>query len=86
MKAAEKEAKKDQKLISGAEAQAKVLEYSAEQWRSLQTFCMQKKIISPEELSAIKIACQLPMKLPNPYQSQRLLGLLERAQTEGFNM
>ena len=86
VKAAEKEAKKDQKLISGAEAQAKVLEYSAEQWRSLQTFCMQKKIISPEELSAIKIACQLPMKLPNPYQSQRLLGLLERAQTEGFNM
>ena len=86
VKAAEKEAKKDQKLISGAEAQAKVLEYSAEQWRSLQAFCMQKKIISPEELSAIKIACQLPMKLPNPYQSQRLLGLLERAQTEGFNM
>ena len=85
-KAAEREAKSDQKLISGAEAQAKVIEYTAGQWKALYSFCVQKKMMSPDELTAIKIACQLPAKLPNPYQSQRLLTLLERAESEGFKM
>ena len=85
-KAAEREAKSDQKLISGAEAQAKVIGYSAGQWTALYSFCAQKKMMSPDELTAIKIACQLPAKLPNSYQSQRLLTLLERAESEGFKM
>ena len=85
-KAAEREAKSDQKLISGAEAQAKVIGYTAGQWTALYSFCVQKKMMSPDELTAIKIACQLPAKLPNPYQSQRLLALLDRAESEGFKM
>ena len=85
-KAAEREAKSDQKLISGAEAQAKVIGYSAGQWTALYSFCAQKKLMSPDELTAVKIACQLPAKIPNPYQSQRLLALLERAESEGFKM
>ncbi len=85
-KAAEREAKSDQKLISGAEAQAKVIGYTAGQWAALYNFCAQKKLMSPDELAAIKIARQLPAKLPNPYQSQRLLALLERAESEGFKM
>lgn len=85
-KAAEREAKSDQKLISGAEAQTKVIGYSAGQWTALYSFCAQKKLMSPDELTAIKVACQLPSKLPNPYQSQRLLVLLDRAESEGFKM
>ena len=85
-KAAEKEAKEDQKIISGAEAQAKVLEYTAEQWRTLQVFSMEKRIVSPDELTALKYACMIPMKIPSPYQSQRILALLERAEAEGFKI
>ena len=85
-KAAEREAKSDQKLISGAEAQTKVIGYSAGQWTALYSFCAQKKLMSPDELTAVKVACQLPSKLPNPYQSQRLLVLLDRAESEGFKM
>lgn len=84
MKAAEKEAKKDQKMLSGAEAQAKVLQYDASQWRKLSDFAAKKKMLSPDESTAIKYACQIPAKLPSPYQSQRLLALLERAMSEGF--
>lgn len=84
MKAAEKEAKKDQKMLSGAEAQAKVLQYDAAQWRKLSDFAAKKKMLSPDESTAIKYACQIPAKLPSPYQSQRLLALLERAMSEGF--
>jgi len=84
-KLAGKNAKADQRLISGAEAQAKVLEYSADQWKALKDFTT-KRTISPDELTALKYACQIPSKIPNPYQSQRLLALLERAESDGFKI
>ena len=83
-KTAENEAKQDQRIISGAEAQANVLAYSAEQWRKLSEFAGQKKMLSPDEITALKYACQIPSRIPSPYQSQRLLGLLERVLAEGF--
>ena len=86
VKAAEKEAKKDQKILSETEAQVKVLEYSAEQWKKLSAFAMQKRMVSPDENMALKYACQIPNKMPSGYQSQRLLALLERALSEGFKL
>lgn len=85
LKKAEKEAKNDQKLMSGAEAQVKVLEHTAEQWKELQMFAAQKKIVSPDEMTALKYACLIPSKLPSAYQSQRILALLDRAESEGFS-
>ncbi len=84
-KAAEKEAKEDQKIISGAEAQAKVLEYTAEQWRTLQVFSMGKRIVSPDELTALKYACMIPMKIPSPYQSHSLCLKEQRWKVLRFN-
>ena len=86
VKAAEKEAKKDQKMLSETEAQVKVLEYSADQWKKLSAFAMQKRMVSPDENMALKYACQIPNKMPSGYQSQRLLALLERALSEGFKL
>ena len=83
-KTAESEAKQDQRIISGAEAQTSVLAYNAEQWRKLSEFAAQKKMLSPDEMTALRYACQIPNKIPSPYQSQRLLGLLERVFAEGF--
>lgn len=84
MRAAEKDAKQDQKIISGAEAQASVLEHNAAEWRKLSEFTAHKKMLTPDEITALKYACQIPSKIPSPYQSQRLLMLLERALSEGF--
>lgn len=84
IKAADKAAKKDQKILSEVDAQIKVLEYSASQWKLLYAFAEQKKMASPEETTALKYACQIPNKMPSGYQSQRLLALLERALSEGF--
>lgn len=86
VKAAEKEAKKDQMMLSEMEAQIKVLEYSADQWKKLSTFAMQKRMLSPDESMALKYACQIPNKMPSGYQSQRLLALFERALSEGFKL
>lgn len=84
MRAAERDAKQDQKIISGAEAQVSVLEHNAAEWRKLSEFTAHKKMLTPDEITALKYACQIPSKIPSPYQSQRLLMLLERALSEGF--
>lgn len=86
MKAAEKEAKKDQKMLSETDAQIKVLQHSAGEWKKLSTFVMAKRMASPDENMALKYACQIPNKMPSGYQSQRLLALLERALSEGFKL
>ena len=83
-KAAEKAAKKDQEMLSEVDAQVKVLEYTATQWKKLSVFAMQKRMVSPNENTALKYACQIPSKMPSGYQSQKLLALLERAMSEGF--
>lgn len=73
-------------MLSETEAQVKVLEYSADQWKKLSAFAMQKRMVSPDENMALKYACQIPNKMPSGYQSQRLLALLERALSEGFKL
>ncbi|MDF2532994.1 MAG: hypothetical protein K0Q65_2575 [Clostridia bacterium] len=84
VKAAERAAKADQKIISGMESQTKVLQYTAEQWIAVMSFVQNRHLVSQEEETALKIACKMPDKLPNSYQCQQLLTVLERVQSEGF--
>ncbi len=84
IKIAEKEARKDQKLISGVEAQTKVLEYGAENWKKVMGFVLEKRLTSSDLITALKVAIQIPKKLPNSYQSQKLLELLDKAYSEGY--
>jgi len=84
VKVAEREAKADQKLISGVEMQKRVLQYNSNQWKAMLTFVKSRSLISPGEESALKIACMIPTKLPNSHQCQQLLNVLDRAQSEGF--
>lgn len=84
VKVAEKAARADQKIISGVEAQKKILHYSAEQWQRVCSFVQNRQLVSPEEEIALKIACKIPYKLPNSYQCQQLLNVLERVQSNGF--
>lgn len=86
VKAEQKDAKMDQKIISGAEAQAKILEYTADQWQNLSGFAKQKRMLTPDLITALRYASQIPKELPSAYQSQKLLILLERALSEGFKL
>lgn len=86
VKKAEKEAKADQKLVAGAEAQAKVVMFSAEQWIRAGEFAKKKLMLGPIEESAIAIASKIPVKIPNSFQAQKLLELLEKLENEGFKM
>jgi hypothetical protein len=86
IKIAIKDAKADQRIISDAEYQTKVIALLPEQWKKTMDFVVQRRLITPDELTALKIACQLPNKLPTPTQSRKLLAVLSRAESEGFKL
>ena len=81
-----REAKADRRIELDADAMTKVVEITATQWRSIMAFAVGKKMVSPEELTALRIACQLPMKVPTPAQSRKLIVLLEKIYEEGFKL
>lgn len=84
-KSVEKEARKDQKLYSDVEAQAKVLELGATYWSKVNDFVVTKRVpCSPDQLKAMKYALRIPTQFPSAYQSLQLLALLEEAKANGF--
>lgn len=86
-KAAQRSAKKEQKVVNEINAQVEVVKYTAAQWTSLSEFVVRNHLVgSRTDVSALTIACRIPEKLPNAYQSKRLLALLQKAIDEGFNI
>ena len=86
VKSAERSAKKDQKITNDINAQVEVIKYSAEIWKRVSEFAVMNHLVSPADVSALAIACKIPEKLPNSYQSKRLLALLSKVREEGFNL
>ncbi len=82
----EQQAKADQKVISGIEAQTKVVQYSAEQWKAVAKVAKEKGFVGPVEEEALKAACKIPNRIPNPFQSGKLLELLINLEGEGFKL
>ena len=86
-KAAQRSAKKEQKIVNEINAQVEVVKYTAAQWTRLSEFVVRNHLVgSRTDVSALTIACRIPEKLPNAYQSKRLLALLQKATDEGFNI
>lgn len=81
-----KEARADRRIEIEANAMTRVVEIRPDQWRSALDFVAGKRIITPEEHTALRIACQLPAKVPTPAQSKKLITLLERLYEEGFKL
>ncbi|WP_310551804.1 AIPR family protein [Paenibacillus glufosinatiresistens] len=77
-------ARKDQKVVSGIEAQTRVVKYGADYWKKVHSFILEKRIPHHTESEALKLACNMPAKLPNSIHSQKLLSLLERIIIEGW--
>lgn len=84
-KAEQRSAKKDQKVVNEIYAQSEVVSRPVEMWKRLAEFTVQNHLVTPTDVTALTVACKIPEKIPNTYQSKRLLALLERAVEEGFN-
>ena len=79
-----KSAIKDQKVICGIEAQRKVIEIPAVKWQQIMTEGIRRGIFSPKEVDILKIAAQIPKKIPSDKQSVILVNILEKAASEGI--
>lgn len=86
IKSAERSAKKDQKITNDINAQVEVIKYSAGLWKRISEFAVINHLVSTTDVSALAIACKIPEKLPNSYQSKRLLALLNKVKEEGFDL
>ena len=83
-KVANRNAKKEQRVINGINYQTEVISHSVEFWVSLATFVAENRLISVKEASILKVAIKMN-PIPSEKQSKILLSILERAKENGFN-
>lgn len=83
-KKADKDAKKEQRVVNDINSQVEVVKYSADIWEKIAEFATANHLAAPSDITALSIASKLPEKIPNVVQSKRLLELLEKVKEEGF--
>jgi hypothetical protein len=77
-------AKQTQKVDNGIEAQRHVLAVPAGEWARLHEALIKKELLTPKEAGVLRIAMQIPAKLPTEKQCAILLDVLGRARAEGI--
>jgi hypothetical protein len=80
----QKETRQKEVMISGIEAQAKVVEEGGFFWKQLREWGTKKRMFSPKEDGILKSCSLLPAKLPSEKQAVIAIGLLEKALKEGY--
>lgn len=86
MRIAKRNAKNDQRIVSETEMMKKVIEIPASSWQNILAFATSKRLVSSDEMVALRIAGQLPSKIPTATQCKKLLTVLERLQEEGVKL
>lgn len=83
-KAEQKQAKKAQKIDDGIDAQRQVLEVPAQKWSQIRHIGTERGFLTEKEVGIIKVAEQIPQKIPTEKQSEILVGVLGKAHAEGI--
>lgn len=78
-----KAATKTQKIDNGIEAQRIVIGIPPAEWAKAHQVLSAKNLLSPKEVGILKIAMQLPFKIPTERQCLVLLDTMEKARSEG---
>lgn len=81
-----KSAKKTQKIDNGIDAQRKVIGIPASDWRKIEEVLAGKRLLTPKEAGILKIATQMPSKIPTEKQCAVLLDTVEKARAEGISV
>lgn len=77
-------AKRTQRMDDGIEAQGRVLAVTRDEWTRIHDTLMQMGAVTPKEEGILRVAMQIPNKIPTDKQSQVLVALLEKARLEGI--
>lgn len=76
-------AKKTQKIDDGIDAQRKVFDIPTDKWTLILEEGVKKKFLTPKEVGILRIAQQIPAKVPSEKQSAILIDVLDKARSEG---
>lgn len=76
-------AKQTQRIDNGIEAQRKVLAVPAAEWTRIHRSLLERNLLTPKEAGVLKVAMQIPIKIPTEKQSLVLLEILHKGRMEG---
>jgi hypothetical protein len=79
-------ARNTQKLDNGINVQTRILAIPAPKWTFVHDRLVAKRLLPPKEVGILKIAMQIPMKIPTEKQCAILLDIIEKARAEGINL
>lgn len=79
----EKQAKKTQHIDDGIDAQKRVFEVPAIKWTEIRKAGLERRFINEKEVGILRVAEQIPNKIPSEKQSEILVQVLEKARQEG---
>ena len=83
-KEAKKEARSDQRIISGIQAQENIVQLDGKIWQKIFIDASNLKLIATQdEAKALKTAMKIPMRIPTDFQCVTLLKLLDRLKENG---
>ena len=77
-------ARKEQKQLNGVQAQIAVVEAGGDFWGDVLEWGIARKILSFTEIGILRVASDIPTKVPSEKQSVRALAILEKVQHEGY--
>ena len=80
------DAKKIQKIDNGVEAQKIIFETGAGKWSTILKKEQALELLTPKEIAIVKIAAQMPRKIPSEKQSLVLLQILKKVYEEGVQI
>ncbi|MEX0901382.1 MAG: hypothetical protein WDZ76_01430 [Pseudohongiellaceae bacterium] len=84
--AEERTARQTQRIDNGIEAQRCVLAIPAEKWKQLHQVLVERAVLTPKEIGIVKVAMQIPSKIPTEKQCLVLLGVLDKGKEEGITV
>lgn len=83
-KAANKEARTDQQIATGLQAQEKIIKFDGPTWIKIFNEASRLKLIATqEEVIALRTAMKIPSRIPTDFQCVTLLKILDRLQENG---
>ena len=77
---------KDQKMLSGIEAQIVVVQAGAALWSDVKVWGVSKELLSPDDQGILNVAISMPAKVPSENQSLRTIEILRRLREEGCQL
>ena len=84
-KSTERNARKEQKILNGIEAQTLVVEASPQYWQKVLVWGKQNNHLSPKDIGILNVAAETTRQIPSEAQSRRIIEILKRLESEGFS-